>query len=107
MAASWKYRRLEQAADRFKTFNFFVDIITVSILATIVIAVANKMLTLKIVAAPFFDMSWKMIGILCFAFMILLFSQLQRIQRYRPLSDFELEAALKAAKDKRIPLRRR
>ncbi len=107
MAASWKSRRLEEAADRFRTFSFVVDVITLAIFATIIIAVANKLLTEKLVTAPFFDMSWRMIGILSFAFMILLFSQIQQIQKHRALSDFELEAALKAAKDKRIPLRRR
>lgn len=107
MNTDWKHRRLLEAADRFSTFSFFVDVIALGIFVTIVLATINRYFSIKILNLALFDLSWTTISILGFTFLCLLFTQLQEIRTYRPLSDFELEAALKAAKDKRIPLRRR
>lgn len=106
MADSWKYRRLSEATKKFNGFDRLVDLITTGLFLVSAIAAANRLLPNKLVDSPYLDLSWASITI-CFAvFLILFINQFfDQIRRHRALSDFELEAALKA--NRRKTLRRR
>ncbi|HEY8272382.1 MAG TPA: hypothetical protein VIG33_15935 [Pseudobdellovibrionaceae bacterium] len=98
MASPEKYRRLVKAIQGFDNFNFFVDLIVLSLFATISIAVANKFLPKKLLDMDWFDLSWRTIGACFFIFLVLLITQLRKERKRRILSAFEQEAAIKAAR---------
>lgn len=98
MASPEKYRRLVKAIEGYNNFNLFIDFIILALFATISIAAANKLLPKKLIDVEWFDLSWRMIGIGFFIFLVLLSSQLRKLQRSRELSAFEREAAIKAAR---------
>ncbi|WP_413291481.1 hypothetical protein [Bdellovibrio sp. HCB337] len=106
MALPNKYHRLLVATQRFNSISHFTDIVTVTLFILTAIATANKLLAKKIVESEFFDWSWNAIGICGFIFFILFSSQLSELNRRRQLTEFEIEATLKAERRRR-PRKRR
>lgn len=105
MPVPWKYRRLLEATQKFNSFHRFVDLITVGLFFVVAIATLNKFLPQKLVAWQVLDLSWKEIGFVALAFVILLVNQWNQELMRRELSEFQKEAALKAAR--KNPPRRR
>lgn len=101
MAVHWKHRRLLEAIQKFDSFNRLVDLAATTLFLISATATANKILPEKLVNSAYLDLSWRTI-LICFSlFIILLITQVyNQVRRHRPLSDFELEAALKAHKNR-------
>lgn len=103
MAESWKQRRLLEAKRDFYFIDRLMDLLITLLFVVPAIATANKLLPSKIVKHPLLDLSWEWIIISFTLFTILFIHQyFDQIRRYRALSDFELEAALKANRRKTL-----
>lgn len=98
MAAQWKIRRLLEASERFNSFHRLVDTITVVLFLVISVAVANKLLPEKLIHSEYLQWSWLMIAGATGLFLFLFVGQAAYERQGRILSEFQKEAALKAAR---------
>lgn len=98
MPVPWKYRRLLEASQRFNSFHRFVDLITILLFLAIAAAVANKLLPTKVLDIGYFQWSWQTIGVASAIFLFLFVGQAFYEKQSRILSEFQKEAALKAAR---------
>jgi hypothetical protein len=98
MPVPWKYRRLLEATERFNNFHRFVDMVTVLLFLAIATAIGNKVLPNKILDLPYLQWSWQTITIASIIFIFLFAGQAFYERQTRILSDFQKEAAIKAAR---------
>lgn len=98
MPVPQKYRRLLEASQRYNSFHRFVDMITILLFLVLAAAVANKLIPQKILSIPYLQWSWQSIGIAGGIFMFLFVGQAFYEKQSRILSEFQKEAALKAAR---------
>jgi hypothetical protein len=98
MPVPWKYRRLLEASQRFNSFHRFVDMITVLLFMAVATAIGNKVLPNKILDISYMQWSWNMIGIATVIFIFLFAGQAFYERQSRILSEFQKEAAIKAAR---------
>lgn len=98
MPVPWKYRRLLEASQRYNSFHRFVDLVTILLFLAISVAVAKKLLPEKFPDIPFLMWSWQTITVAGGLFLFLFIGQAFYERQGRILSEFQKEAALKAAR---------
>ena len=98
MPVPWKYRRLLEASERFNNFHRFEDTVTMVLFMAIATAAGNKVLPNKILDVAFMQWSWQTIGIASVIFIFLFAGQAFYERQERILSEFQKEAAIKAAR---------